>query len=63
MEVGTNLIVGLILAWFGNRYLALWLFGIHMTGGQSLNLVVLFTVLSLLRQYTLRRVFNLLEGN
>ena len=62
IEIGTNLAVGLVLAWIGNRYLALWILGIHMSGNQSAGLVILFTILSLLRQWILRRLFNLIES-
>ena len=61
IEVGTNIAVGLVLAWFGNKYLALWLFGVRMSGSQSVEVVGMFTLLSVVRQYILRRVFNLWE--
>jgi hypothetical protein len=51
-------LVGLVLAWVGNVYLAPILFNVHMNRKQGAGVVLMFTVLSLIRQYVLRRVFN-----
>lgn len=58
LEAKVNLAVGFGIAWFTNVYLAPWLLGVHMSGKQGFGMVVLFSVLSLIRQYTLRRVFE-----
>lgn len=58
VETATNLVVGLGLAWVGNTYVFPPLMGYQITEGQSAGVVAGFTFLSIVRQYTLRRLFN-----
>lgn len=57
LEVKANFWVGLVTAWFGNVYLAP-LVGVTVSHKQSVALVAMFTVMSIVRQYVIRRAFN-----
>ena len=57
LESGTNILVGLVLSYLTYRYIAP-LFQVHMSVVQSVHLTIVFTVISLTRQYVLRRIFN-----
>ena len=58
IEAKVGLAIGFGLSWLINRYAMGPLFGVHMTGGQALGSVVLFSSASLARQYLVRRLFN-----
>lgn len=60
-EAKVNAIVGICLAWVLNVYLAPVLFDIHMSAMQGTGLTAMFTVLSIIRQYVIRRIFNRLS--
>lgn len=57
VEVATNLAVGQVINLIANMTV-LPLFGLHPTVLDALGLGVVFTVISVVRQYVLRRVFN-----
>lgn len=62
-EAWVNIGVGFSLNWCCNM-LFLPLFGFNVTGGQAFQIGVLFTAISLIRSYVLRRFFNSLRwGN
>ena len=56
VEAGTNVGVGYLLA-VGAQLLVFPLFGLQATLGQSLGIGAIFTLVSLVRGYQLRRVF------
>lgn len=58
VEAKVGLAIGFGLSWAINRYAMGPLFGVHMDAGQALGSVVLFSFVSLARQYAVRRVFN-----
>jgi hypothetical protein len=60
IEAVTNVLVGYGLA-VGLQLLLFPAFGLHPTLGQSLKIGVWFTLLSLLRSYALRRLFERLR--
>jgi hypothetical protein len=52
-----NIVIGFAINWIANM-LILPLFGFHVTGLQAFHMGVLFTGISLVRSYVLRRWFN-----
>lgn len=58
IEANVNLMVGFGISWAANVWVVPSLFGVAMSAKQGFGMVVLFSVLSLIRQYVLRRVFN-----
>ena len=58
LEANANVAVGFGLSWFAQVYLVSWLLGIKISGKQGAGIVLLFSVLSFIRQFALRRVFN-----
>ena len=62
-EACANIAVGFAINWTANM-LILPLFGFDVTGAQAFGIGILFTGISLARQYVLRRWFNGLKfGN
>lgn len=62
-EALANIAVGFGINWTANM-LVLPLFGFHVTGGQAFGIGLIFTAISLVRSYVLRRWFNGLKfGN
>ena len=57
IEAWANIFVGFAINWCANM-LILPLFGWHATGLQAFHLGLIFTVISLVRSYILRRWFN-----
>lgn len=57
IEAITNVIVGYVLAVL-TQVLAFPAFGLHATLGQNLQLAALFSVISVLRSFILRRAFE-----
>lgn len=56
-EAGANIAVGFAINWCANM-LVLPLFGFHVSGGQAFGIGLIFTAISLARQYALRRWAN-----
>ena len=61
LEAVTNIVVGYGLAVL-TQIIVFPLFGLHASLGENFLLASLFTGISLIRSYTLRRVFNALNG-
>jgi len=57
IEALANIVIGFSINWCAN-ILVLPLFGFHVTGGQAFWIGVVFTGISLVRSYVLRRWFN-----
>lgn len=57
VESLANIAIGFGINWAANM-LVLPLFGFHVTGSQAFGIGVIFTVISLIRSYVLRRWFN-----
>lgn len=57
IEAWANIAIGFAINWCANM-LILPLFGFYVTGGQAFGIGVIFTVISLVRSYALRRIFN-----
>lgn len=57
IEAIINIVVGIILGFFLNSFI-FPLLGIVITKIQNIELVAVFTIVSLLRSYILRRIFN-----
>jgi hypothetical protein len=57
VEAWANIVVGFGINWCANMII-LPLFGFKVSGGTAFEIGVLFTVVSLLRSYVLRRWFN-----
>lgn len=60
VEAKLNIVVGFAINWTANL-LILPLFGFHVTGVQAFHIGLIFTVISLVRSYVLRRFFNSLK--
>jgi len=61
VEAVTNIAVGYALAVL-TQIIVFPLFGLHASLGQNFLLAALFTAISLIRGYTLRRLFNAMNG-
>lgn len=57
IEALANVAVGLLVA-FATQVIVFPLFGFNATTGQHIAITAIFTVVSLVRSYALRRVFN-----
>lgn len=57
IEAITNTAVGLLIAYFAQIWFFAWA-GIAVTDSQNLALVLFMTVVSIVRSYALRRLFN-----
>ena len=60
VESVANIAVGIIVAFVSNA-VVMPLVGMQMSVGQNVALTTIFTAISLVRSYTLRRVFNALR--
>lgn len=57
LEAWANILVGFGVNWTANM-LIFPLFGFNITAVQAFHVGLIFTVISLLRSYALRRIFN-----
>ena len=58
METLTNVAVGFMVAMAGNAVILPLVFGIEVSAAANFVTAALFTIISIVRQYTLRRLFN-----
>jgi hypothetical protein len=58
MEVVTNTSIGLIISTIANALVIPAVLGVRMTHTQNVVIAAIFTALSLIRGYALRRAFN-----
>lgn len=61
VESVVNVVVGLVVA-IATQMIAFPLFGIDVTIETNFWVAVIFTIVSLVRSYVLRRIFNKLTG-
>lgn len=57
IEVASNILIGAVVS-LGAQALIFPAYGIHVGAGAHLGIVAAFTVVSVARQYVLRRIFN-----
>lgn len=57
IEVTFNIAIGFAINWVANIYI-LPLYGFQITGGQAFSMGLLYTVISVVRSYVIRRWFN-----
>lgn len=57
IEVLFNIAIGFAINWVANMWI-LPLYGFHITGGQAFSMGLIFTVISVVRSYVVRRWFN-----
>jgi hypothetical protein len=57
VETVMNYVVGFGLAWPMNKYVLRWL-GFHVSNEQATGLTLLFTAVSVIRSFAIRRFFN-----
>lgn len=57
IEVALNILIGFTINWVANLWI-LPLYGFHITGTQAFSMGLIFTVISVVRGYLLRRFFN-----
>jgi hypothetical protein len=58
IESVTNVIVGLFLSWLTWQIVIIPIFKIYPNNQQIIIISVIFTILSILRSYVIRRIFN-----
>ncbi len=61
VEAHVNLIVAFGISWFAQVYLVSRFLGVQISGTQGASMVLLFIVLSFVRQFLLRRLFNFIQ--
>jgi hypothetical protein len=59
-EVTMNIFTGFIVSWILTYYLMLW-FGYSMTVSRAWSITSIYTVVSIIRSYFWRRIFNKFE--
>lgn len=57
MEAATNTCIGLVISELTLLFVN-WLYALKMSPSQNFGYVSIFTVISVIRSYTLRRIFN-----
>jgi hypothetical protein len=57
LEAWANIAVGFAINWVANMLVLPW-FGFHVTATTAFHIGLVFTAISLVRSYGLRRVFN-----
>lgn len=57
VEAKANIVVGFAINWSANMIVLPW-FGFKLSGGTAFEIGLVFTVISLVRQYVIRRWFN-----
>lgn len=57
IEVCLNILIGFSINWIANLWI-LPLYGFHITGGQAFSMGLIFTAISVVRGYVIRRWFN-----
>lgn len=57
LEAWANIFIGFGINWSANM-LVFPLFGFNITAGQAFHVGLIFTAISLVRSYVLRRLFN-----
>lgn len=58
MEALTNVVIGLVISTIANHIILPMTLGVTPTLGQNVVIGVAFTIISLVRSYALRRLFN-----
>lgn len=53
-----NIAIGLLISTVANHFVLPAVLGVHMTLGQNVLIGTIFTVISLVRSYAIRRLFN-----
>jgi hypothetical protein len=61
IEAWVGTIIGLVVA-YASTYVIMLLLGVPITHGQNLIVTGFMTVVSIIRSYYVRRLFNWLEG-
>lgn len=56
----SNILVGLIVSVLANSIVFPW-FGFHLTVGDNLSIAAIYTTISLVRSYCMRRFFEVLR--
>ena len=57
VETILNTVIGYIIA-LGTQMLVFPMFGIHVSHSDNILMSIIFTVVSIVRSYSLRRIFN-----
>lgn len=60
-ETAANIAVGYSIGFVSNAFI-MPLFGYHISTKDNISLGVIYTIISIVRSYTLRRVFNSFKG-
>ena len=57
IESLTNVAIGMVISLFGQIIVSHW-YDLPLSFGQNINIVLFFTVLSVIRSYAIRRWYN-----
>ena len=57
IETLVNIAIGFTINWIANIFI-LPMYGFNVTGGQAFSMGLMFTVISVIRSYSVRRWFN-----
>ena len=58
MEALVNIAIGLVISTLANWIVLPAVLGVHMSLGQNVTISIIFTIISLMRSYAIRRAFN-----
>ncbi len=58
MESLVNIVIGLTISTLGNWIILPAVLGVHLSTTQNIQIAGFFTVISVIRQYAIRRAFN-----
>jgi hypothetical protein len=61
IEAWANVLIGFAINWTANM-LIFPLFGFNITASQAFHVGIIFTAISIVRSYVLRRVFNRIKS-
>ncbi len=57
IEVCINIVIGFSINWVANMWILPW-YGFQITGGQAFSMGLVFTAISIITSYVIRRWFN-----
>lgn len=57
-----SLVVSYVMTWAIYRYVIPFLFHVNLSNKQAVGFILVFTISSAIRHYTVRRLFNAIES-
>jgi hypothetical protein len=62
IEVATNILIGLVVS-FISQVVIFKIYDIHISVVQNVEITLWFTIISIVRSYLVRRLFNSMKGS